>query len=215
MNIKHLNKMFLIIIFLFGCSMGQADKMKEGNKVSQQNPNLEKATLAGGCFWCMEPPYDDLPGIKSTTVGYTGGDVPNPTYEQVSTGTTGHVEAVQIVYDATKVDYKQLLHAFWRNIDPTNPYGQFADRGSQYKTAIFYHDERQKELAIESKKELEETGKFDKPIVTEIKPAQEFYPAEDYHQEFYKKNPLRYYNYKVGSGRDGYIKEKWGEEEEK
>ncbi len=173
---------------------------------------VEIATLAGGCFWCMQPPYDDLPGVISTTVGYTGGDLPNPTYEEVSTGTTGHVEAVQIVFDPSRISYEELLQVFWRNIDPTNPAGQFADYGSQYRTVIFYHDERQKEIAEKSKRELEASGKFDKPIVTEIRPAKEFYPAEEYHQEFYRKNPLRYNSYKVGSGRAGFIKKMWGEE---
>lgn len=171
----------------------------------------ETATFAGGCFWCMQPPYDELPGVISTTVGYTGGHVPHPTYEEVCTGETGHVEAVQIVFDPTKTSYQELLNVFWRNIDPTNPLGQFSDYGSQYRTAIFYHNEEQKRLAEQSKRALEASGKFDKPIVTQILPAGEFYPAEEYHQEFYRKNPLRYYNYKVGSGRAGFIKKVWGD----
>ncbi|UCF66003.1 MAG: peptide-methionine (S)-S-oxide reductase MsrA [bacterium] len=182
-----------------------------GNK--EVNPkNLQTAIFAGGCFWCMEPPYDNLPGIISTTAGYTGGHVEDPSYEEVSTGETGHAEAVKIEFDSTKISYAELLRVFWRNIDPTNPFGQFADRGSQYRTAIFYLDDKQKETALQSKRELEESGKFKDPIVTQIVPAAVFYPAEDYHQEYYKKNPLRYYNYKVGSGRAGYLEKTWGEE---
>jgi peptide methionine sulfoxide reductase msrA/msrB len=202
----------IINLIVFGCNMGQSDK-KNAAKVKQNvDPaHLETAIFAGGCFWCMEPPYDDLPGVISTTVGYTGGKVPNPTYEEVSTGTTGHAEAVKIVFDSTKTSYRQLLQVFWRNIDPTNPFGQFADRGSQYRTAVFYLTDRQKEEALRSKKELEESGKFKDPIVTQIVKASEFYPAEEYHQEFYKKNPLRYNSYKVGSGRAGFLKKTWGD----
>lgn len=208
--------LIIINLFIFGCNMSQSNKNSEQvGKKDQSSSNFETATFAGGCFWCMEPPYDDLPGIISTTVGYTGGHVVNPTYEEVSSGETGHAETVQIVFDSTKISYWDLLQVFWRNIDPTNPLGQFADYGSQYRTAIFYHDEKQRELAIKSKEELAASGKFEKPIVTEIIEAQVFYPAEDYHQEFYKKNPLRYNSYKVGSGRAGYIKEKWGSEKQK
>lgn len=176
------------------------------------NPNCQIATFAGGCFWCMQPPYDDLPGVISTTVGYTGGTKVNPTYEEVSSGTTGHAEAVQIVFDSTKISYARLLQVFWKNIDPTNANGQFADWGSQYRTAIFYHNEKQKEEAVHSKQELSASAKFDKPIVTEILPAGIFYPAEEYHQQFYKHHPLRYNGYKIGSGRTGFLKEKWGNE---
>ena len=186
---------------------------KSDRPIDLNNPNYQKATFAGGCFWCMQPPYDDLNGVISTTVGYTGGEKPNPTYEEVCTGRTGHAEAVQIVFDSTKLSYEDLLQVFWHNINPTDPYGQFADKGSQYRTAIFYHDEKQKELAEKSKKELEASGKFDDPIVTEIVPISVFYPAEEYHQEFYKNNPLRYNSYKMGSGRAGFLKKKWGEEE--
>ena len=185
---------------------------KSDRPIDLNNPNYQKATFAGGCFWCMQPPYDDLNGVISTTVGYTGGEKPNPTYEEVCTGRTGHAEAVQIVFDSTKLSYEDLLQVFWHNINPTDPYGQFADKGSQYRTVIFYHDEKQKELAEKSKKELEASGKFDDPIVTEIVPISVFYPAEEYHQEFYKNNPLRYNSYKMGSGRAGFLKKKWGEE---
>lgn len=208
---------------LLGCNMNdsqklprqsgsQAAEVDSENPIAEETQNYQKATFAGGCFWCMEPPYDDLEGIISTTVGYTGGEKPNPTYEEVSTGRTGHAEAVEIVFDSTKIGYWDLLQVFWRNIDPTDPYGQFADKGSQYRTAIFYHDEKQKELAEKSKRELEASGKFDSPIVTEIVPAAEFYPAEEYHQDFYKNHPLRYNSYKIGSGRAGYLKKMWGEE---
>ena len=197
----------LLIINRNNISMENKKDIKNTN-----SPNSEIAIFAGGCFWCMQPPYDNLPGIISTTVGYIGGTEDNPTYEEVSTGETGHAEAVQIVFDSTKISYQELLHVFWRNIDPTNPLGQFADRGSQYRTAIFYKNEKQKKVAIQSKKELEQSGKFDKPIVTEIVPASRFYPAEDYHQEYYKNHPLRYNSYKIGSGRAGYLEKTWGEE---
>jgi methionine-S-sulfoxide reductase len=193
--------------------MGQTDKSNnQQTKTDGAEKNLQKAIFAGGCFWCMEPPYDDLPGVISTTAGYTGGSVPDPTYEEVSEGKTGHAEAVEIVFDSTKVSYGQLLQVFWRNIDPTNPYGQFADWGSQYRTAIFYLNDKQKEQALKSKEELEKSGKFNKPVVTQIVPASKFYPAEEYHQEFYKKNPLRYNSYKAGSGRAGFLEKVWGSE---
>lgn len=183
----------------------------DGGKVETKTGRFEKATFAGGCFWCMEPPYDKVKGIISTTVGYTGGTKPNPTYEEVSTGTTGHAEAIEITYDPSQATYEQLLDIFWKNIDPTAKDRQFADAGTQYRTAIFYHDEEQKRLANASKEKLEKSGKFDKLIVTEIVPALAFYPAEEYHQEYYKKCPIPYEMYKVGSGREGYLKETWGE----
>jgi len=172
---------------------------------------LEQATFAGGCFWCMEPPFEKLDGVVSVNAGYTGGTGGRPTYEQVSSGATGHAEAVQVTYDPSKVSYDELLEAFWRNIDPTQADGQFADKGPQYRTAIFYHTEAQHRLAEASKERLAASGKFDKPIVTEIEPAGPFYPAEDYHQDYYKKNPLRYKLYHTGSGRKGYLRKTWGE----
>lgn len=171
---------------------------------------METAIFAGGCFWCMEPAFEALEGIRSVAAGYTGGTSPNPTYEDVSSGATGHVEAVQIVYDPSKVTYEQLLDIFWQNIDPTQADGQFADRGSQYRTAIFYSTQEQQRLAEASKAALAASGKFTQPIVTEIVPAAPFYPAEDYHQEYYKKNPLRYKLYKAGSGRQEFLKKTWG-----
>ena len=172
---------------------------------------LETATLAGGCFWCMEAPFDKLPGVVSVTAGYTGGQVKNPTYEQVSAGTTGHAESVRIVYDPQKIGYKQLLDIFWHNIDPTVKNRQFCDVGNQYRSAIFYHTDEQHRLAEESKKELEDNKPFKGPIVTDIVPASEFYPAEEYHQHYYKKNPLRYRYYRYGCGRDQRLKELWGD----
>lgn len=162
----------------------------------------------------MQPPFDALKerGVIATRVGYAGGTVPNPTYEQVASGATGHTEAVEVVFDPTRIAYTELLDVFWRNIDPTQADGQFADRGSQYRTAIFYHDEEQRRLAIESKEALARSGKFDRPIVTEIVPASAFYPAEEYHQDYSKKNVLHYQMYKVGSGRAGYLKATWGNE---
>jgi peptide-methionine (S)-S-oxide reductase len=171
---------------------------------------LEKATFAGGCFWCMEQPFDALSGVVSVTVGYTGGQKKNPTYQEVSAGGTGHAEAVQIVYDPSKISYGKLLDVFWHNIDPTTKDRQFCDGGHQYRSAIFYHTEEQHKEALQSKAELEKTKPFKEPIVTEIVPASEFYPAEEYHQHYYKKNPIRYWYYRNGCGRDRRLKELWG-----
>ena len=172
----------------------------------------QTATFAGGCFWCTEAAFEQLGGVVSVTSGYTGGTKPNPTYEEVCSGTTGHAESVQIVYDPSTISYEQLLDVFWRNIDPTTPNQQFADKGTQYRSAIFYHDEDQRRAAEASKQQLAKSGKFAAPIVTEITPASTFYPAEDYHQDYYKKNPLRYHLYKIGSGRAGYLKRVWGDQ---
>ncbi|WP_309122583.1 peptide-methionine (S)-S-oxide reductase MsrA [Paenibacillus sp.] len=167
------------------------------------------ATFAGGCFWCMVKPFDEEPGIHSVVSGYTGGHVENPTYEQVCSDTTGHYEAVQITYDPEIFSYERLLELFWQQIDPTDPGGQFGDRGDSYRTAIFVHDEEQRALAEESKRRLAESGRFAKPIVTPILPAAPFYPAEAYHQQYYKTNPVRYKAYFAGSGRERFIKEAW------
>ena len=175
---------------------------------ASSNTETAKATLAGGCFWCMEPPYDELDGVLATISGYAGGKKKNPTYEEVSTGTTGHTEVVQVIYDPKKITYSRLLEVFWRNIDPLTPNRQFCDAGSQYRSAIFYHDENQKRLAQASKEAV--SKRFDKPIVTEIVPAAEFYPAEEYHQDYYKKNPIRYKIYRYGCGRDQRLEELWG-----
>jgi peptide-methionine (S)-S-oxide reductase len=169
-----------------------------------------KATFAGGCFWCMEPPYDKLPGVISTTSGYAGGKTRNPTYEQVSSGASGHAEVVQIEYDPSKVTYEKLLDVFWHNVDPTQRDGQFCDHGSQYRTGIFYHNEEQKKLAEASKAALQKNKPFKGEIVTEITAAPEFYRAEEYHQDFYKKNPARYKLYRTGCGRDARLQALWG-----
>ena len=159
----------------------------------------------------MEGPFKDLPGVVSVTSGYTGGRIKHPTYEQVCSGATGHVEAVQIVYDPKTISYDQLLEIFWRNIDPTQADGQFADRGEQYRTAIFHHSDDQRRLAEASKQRLAQSGKFSAPIATDIRPADDFYPAEDYHQDYSDKNPVHYTRYWVGSGRGGFLKRVWGE----
>lgn len=169
----------------------------------------ELATFAGGCFWCMVQPFDELPGIISVTSGYTGGHKENPTYEEVCSETTGHYEAVQIAFNPDIFPYERLLELYWQQIDPTDAGGQFFDRGDSYRTAIFFHNEKQQQLAEESKMQLEESGRFKKPIVTEILPAKPFYEAEDYHQQYYQKSPVRYNQYRKGSGRDAYIKDHW------
>jgi len=172
---------------------------------------VKKATFAGGCFWCMEPPFEQLKGVTDVLAGYTGGTKPNPTYEEVSAGRTGHAEAVQVTYDPSTITYEQLLDVFWRNIDPTTSNRQFADHGSQYRTAIFYHDEEQRHAAEASKVKLEASRKFkDHPVVTEIVPAGPFYPAEEYHQDYYKKSESHYKQYREGSGRASFLKKTWG-----
>jgi peptide-methionine (S)-S-oxide reductase len=178
----------------------------------QQVPaaTTEKATFAGGCFWCMEAPFDKLPGVVSVTPGYSGGQVKNPTYEQVSAGGTGHAESVQIVFDPSKTSYSKLLDIYWRNIDPTVKDRQFCDVGYQYRSAIFFYGEEQHRVALQSKAALEKNKPFKGPVVTEISAAGEFYPAEEYHQHYYKKNPLRYKYYRGGCGRDRRLKELWG-----
>lgn len=176
---------------------------------------LETATFAGGCFWCMEPPFEKLEGVKEVLSGYTGGKKENPTYEEVSSGSTGHVEAVQVVFDPSKVSYAKLLDVFWRQIDPTDGGGQFVDRGGQYRSAIFFHNAEQRRLAERSKDELGRSRRFTKPIVTEIIALTTFYRAEGYHQDYYKKNPIRYKFYRFNSGRDQFLKKLWGEEQSK
>jgi methionine-S-sulfoxide reductase len=172
-------------------------------------PKLAKATFAGGCFWCMEGPFDEIEGVIKTTSGYTGGSVPNPSYEQVSSGGTGHLESVEVTYDPSKVSYEKLLEVFWHNVDPTDAAGQFCDRGEQYGTAIFVHDEEQRRLAEASKKALVDSGRLKKPIVTPIRSATPFYAAEEYHQDYYKKNPIRYKFYRASCGRDRVLEKLW------
>lgn len=169
-------------------------------------PKSSIAIFAGGCFWCMEGPFEKLPGVKAVTSGYTGGTTKNPTYEEVSSGTTGHAEAVEVIYDPAVTSYGQLLEIYWDNIDPTQVNGQFTDHGTQYRSAIFYQDAEQKRLAEQTKAELNRSHRYDQPVATEIVPASPFYPAEDYHQDYYKRNPVRYKAFHRLSGRDAYFK---------
>jgi peptide methionine sulfoxide reductase msrA/msrB len=182
-----------------------------GGALTMNAANKQLATFAGGCFWCMEPPFEAQKGVLDVSAGYVGGHVVNPSYEQVCTGETGHAEAVQVTFDPSQVTYQDLLDIFWRNIDPTTEDAQFADQGTQYRTAIFYHSEEQKKLAEASKVKLATSGKFKSPIVTEIVPATTFYRAEEYHQDYFKKQPFRYKNYSIGSGRAGFLKKTWPE----
>ena len=173
--------------------------------------NLAKATFAGGCFWCMEPPFDKLNGVVSTTSGYTGGNKTDPTYEEVSSGATGHAESVEVLYDPAKISYERLLDVFWHNVDPTVKDRQFCDVGTQYRTAIFVHGDTQRQLAEASKAALAKSKPFKEAIVTPIVAATEFWPAEEYHQDYYKKNPIRYNYYRSGCGRDRRLQQLWGE----
>jgi peptide methionine sulfoxide reductase msrA/msrB len=200
-----------VLTITAACQPSAESKDEVKKTMMIENSNIKIATFAGGCFWCSESDYRKLPGVIKVISGYTGGHKQNPTYEEVSAGSTGHVEAIQVHYDPTQISYEGLLNVFWRHIDPTDPGGQFADRGPQYKTAIFYHDQEQKKMAEISKEALDRSGKFSKPIATEIKPAGTFYAAEEYHQNYSQKNPLRYRNYRWGSGRDQYIINNWGE----
>jgi len=179
------------------------------------NKEYELATFAGGCFWCMVAPFEQLEGVIKVESGYTGGHKENPSYQEVCSGKTGHCEAVQITFDPTVITYKQLLDTYWRQIDPTDPGGQFADRGESYQTAIFYHNEEQRKEAEASKQEIEKSGIFNKPMVTPILPASPFYPAEEYHQDYHKKNPVHYKMYRRGSGREGFLAEHWDKESKK
>jgi peptide-methionine (S)-S-oxide reductase len=179
-----------------------------GAETRQHNTRL--ATFAGGCFWCMEPPFDELDGVISTISGYSGGHTQDPNYQQISSGTTGHTEVVQITYDPDKISFRELLEVYWVNIDPTTPDRQFCDQGSQYRSALFYHDEEQKQLIEQSKQTLDKTKPFKQPIVTEIIPFERFYAAEDYHQDYYRKNPIRYKYYRYACGRDKRLQTLWG-----
>lgn len=208
--------LLLSLLFLFACQITEKGsentilitnevEMKDSQELRITN-NTARATFAGGCFWCMEPPFENLKGVQEAYAGYTGGHDKDPSYQEVVAGGTGHYEAVEIVYDASVVSYEELLDVFWKNIDPTDEGGQFVDRGDQYKTAIFYHDEEQKRLAEKSKAELEKSNRYEKPIVTEILPYDEFYMAEEHHQDYYKKSEAHYNLYKKASGREEYIK---------
>jgi methionine-S-sulfoxide reductase len=209
-KVKLFTGVFLCILFLLTGFVGADVAVSAQKGEMMMDENLRTATFAGGCFWCMEPPFDKLDGVVSTTSGYAGGTEENPTYKQVSAGKTGHAEAVQILFDPRKVSYERLLDVFWRQINPTTPDRQFVDVGSQYRTAIFYHDEIQRRLAEESKFAMEKSGRFGAPIVTEISPMSTFWPAEEYHQDYYKKNPIRYKYYRFRSGRDQYLEKIWG-----
>ncbi len=205
--------MIIIIILCtagVGYSLGTHEQAQKEEPVIEKGMNVETATFAGGCFWCMEAAFEHTDGVLSVVSGYTGGTVKNPGYEEVSSGTTGHVEAIQITFDPKKVTYRELLNFFWRQIDPTDNGGSFVDRGSQYRSAVFYESEEQRKIAEQSKKELDASGIFKKPVVTEIKPYTTFYKAEEYHQDFSRKNPVRYRQYRTFSGRDMFIERTWG-----
>jgi peptide-methionine (S)-S-oxide reductase len=194
-----MRKLFLVLIILW---------LSFSPMTFAQGVNIQKATFAGGCFWCMEKPFDDLNGVISTTSGYSGGNVSNPTYQQISAGNTGHAESVQVEYDATKVTYDKLLQVFWKNIDPTAKNRQFCDAGYQYRSAIFYHNDQQKKLAEQSKQKVK--TKLNTEVFTEISALKNFYPAEEYHQDYYKKSSLLYKYYRYRCGRDQRLEEIWG-----
>jgi peptide-methionine (S)-S-oxide reductase len=197
-------------VALFGLCVAPVAQAQAPAPAAKAAAATAVATFAGGCFWCMEPPYDKLPGVISTTSGYMGGAKRYPTYEEVSSGTTGHAEVVQVAYDPAKVSYENLLEVFWVNIDPTVENRQFCDRGTQYRTAIFVHTPEQRKAAEASKAAVEKSKPFSEPIVTPIVAAGEFWPAEDYHQDYYLKNPARYTYYRTGCGRDARLKQLWG-----
>ena len=199
-----------ILFSMMGNQRSEAVQKEMKMEKVKEEINLQIATFAGGCFWCVEADFEKLPGVVKVISGYTGGTKENPSYEEVSSGTTGHVEAVQVYYDPSKITYEELLHYFWKHIDPTDPGGQFVDRGSQYRSVIFYHDEEQKRLAEKSKEELSKSGRFKKPIVTEILKFTKFYEAEGYHQDYYKTHPLKYKFYRYESGRDQFLEKVWG-----
>jgi peptide-methionine (S)-S-oxide reductase len=202
--------MISLLLAIIAVNMGIGGNDNAKRQMDKATDKLEKAAFAGGCFWCMESPFDKLPGVISVTSGYTGGQLKNPTYEQVSAGGTGHAEAVQIIYDPAKISYEKLLQIYWHNVDPTVKDRQFCDTGHQYRTAIFYYSEKQHQLALHSKESLEKNKPFKGPIFTEIVPAGTFYPAEEYHQHYYKKNPIRYKFYRTACGRDRRLQELWG-----
>ncbi len=205
---KYILIIILSITILTQTYMVYADN--ESKDSNMDNKKIEKAVFTGGCFWCMQNPYDELKGVVSTAVGYTGGHKDNPTYEEVCTGNTGHAEAIEVLYDPSQISYAELLNVFWKNINPTTQNRQFVDVGTQYRTAIFYNNEEQKQSAESSKEEMERSGIYDDSIVTEITPASTFYKAEEYHQKYYEKCPLKYKMYKSGSGREQYLENIWG-----
>jgi peptide methionine sulfoxide reductase msrA/msrB len=212
---KLLNIIFVIAFFTTGCTQDELKDKTENSELMSTKVTLSGnelvATLAGGCFWCIEAPFEKVDGVIKAISGYAGGSKENPTYREVSSGKTDYREAVQVYFDPLVISYEEILDIFWRQFDPTDEGGSFADRGFQYTSAIFYHDEDQKMLAEKSKKKLDNSGIFDEPIVTPVIKFTTFYPAEDYHQDFYKKDPDRYYRYRKGSGRDAFIMEKWSD----
>lgn len=196
-------------LILAGCSDSVAEKVTQAQSADK---TLEVATFAGGCFWCVESDFEKLDGVKEVISGYSGGQIENPSYKQVSSGVTGHIEVVQVYYDPQRISYGQLLDSLWRQTNPTDNGGQFVDRGEQYRTAIFYHNEQQRMEAERSKMALNDSGRFNKPVVTELLPLKKFWPAEEYHQDYYKKNPVRYKFYRYNSGRDQFLERTWGHE---
>jgi peptide methionine sulfoxide reductase msrA/msrB len=209
---EHVKTLIIFTLFVFigvNCFSSESKNSETFERKISQTSEIDTATFAGGCFWCVEAPYEKYHGIVDVVSGYAGGPEKDPSYKEVAGGQTGHAESVQIIYDPYIISYAQLLDIFWKNIDPTDAGGSFFDRGAQYRSVIFYHNPQQKLLAEESQKYLEKMNIFKKPIVTEIVPYQVFYLAEDYHQDFYKKDPQRYYSYRAGSGRDAFIKETW------
>lgn len=200
----------IALLMLAACTQPGADAHANANTSAATDPSTRAAIFAGGCFWCMEPPYDALPGVISTEAGYIGGHVANPTYEQVSAGGTGHAEAVRVTFDPHKVDYPKLLDVFWHNIDPVAVDRQFCDVGDQYRSAIFPVDDEQRRQAVASKQAVQADPRFQQPIATRIEPAATFYPAEDYHQDYYRRNPIRYKYYRYSCGRDRRLEEIWG-----
>jgi peptide methionine sulfoxide reductase msrA/msrB len=203
--------MLFIGFFIVGFQKTNQQQNEKSTEMNDNNRKLKAATFAGGCFWCVESDFEKVDGVVEAISGYAGGHLENPSYREVTAGNTGHAEAVQILYNPEKITYEELLDVFWRHVDPTDPGGQFVDRGSQYRTAIFYHDDEQKQQAEDSKRELEASGRFSKSIVTEIVPFTKFYNAEDYHQDYYKKSALRYKFYRYNSGRDQFLKKAWGD----
>jgi len=201
----------LTIMSLLTQSGLAADSAPKFTEAKTTEAKTDVAILAGGCFWCMFPPFAKQSGILKVTAGYTGGTKDHPTYEEVSAGTTGHVEAIEIIFDPMKISYEQILERYWRTMDPTDASGQFNDRGTQYRSIIYYHDDIQKKIAEKSKEALEKSKRFEKKIVTQILPASKFWPAEDYHQDYYKKNPLHFQLYEKGSGRESFLKKHWGQ----
>jgi peptide methionine sulfoxide reductase msrA/msrB len=204
--------MAMMLIAINGCQKSDIVQQGVRNDMAREDVTIRKGTFAGGCFWCTEADFEKLPGVAKVISGYTGGTKENPTYEEVSSGTTGHVEAVQVYYDPSKITYEELLNFFWKHVDPTDRGGQFVDRGQQYRSVIFYHDEEQKRLAEKSKEALDKSERFHKPVVTEVIKFTKFFEAEEYHQDYYKKHPLKYGYYRHGSGRDQFLSKVWGKD---